>query len=156
MLNDNDLRNFILNKKMSNVNCMGTTYTVIPTEISYTRVTNRNKAIIIGIIITVCAIVLFGILSSIISSSVTKTAATNEEENVAEFVECIEEEKIEEDELFENINCTMDVLNDEKTVFNAVISVKKINNAKGQVPEPKNVFYNDEYPKDVYKYVYLL
>ncbi len=156
MLNDNDLRNFILNKKMSNVNCMGTTYTVIPTEISYTRVTNKNKAIIIGIIVAVCAIVIFGILSGIISSSVTKTATTNEEEKVAEFVECIEEEKIEEDELFENINCTMDVLNDEKIVFNAVISVKKINNAKGQVPEQKNVFYNDEYPKDVYKQVYLL
>ncbi len=156
MLNDNDLRNFILNKKMSNVNCMGTTYTVIPTEISYTRVTNKNKAIIIGIIVAVCAIAIFGILSSIISSSVTKTATTNEEENVAEFVECIEENKIEEDELFENINCTMDVLDNEKTVFNAVISVKKINNAKGQVPEQKNVFYNDEYPKDVYKHVYLL
>lgn len=156
MLNDNDLRNFILNKKMSNTNCMGTTYTVIPTEISYTRVTNRNKAIIIGIIVAVCVIVLFGILSSIISNSATKTVATNEEEKVAEFVECVEEEKIEEDELFENINCTMDVLGNEEAVFNAVISVKKINNGKGQVPEPKNVFYNDEYPKDVYKYVYLL
>lgn len=156
MLNDNDLRNFILNKKISNVNCMGTTYTVIPTEISYTRLTSRNKAIIIGIIVAVCAIVLFGILSSIISYSVTKTVATNDEEKVAEFVEYVEEEKMEEDVLFESINSTMDVLDNEETVFNAVIGVKKINNGKGQVPEPKNVFYNDEYPKDVYKYVYLL
>lgn len=77
MFNSNDkIQEFknILNKQneMSSVNLIGTTYTVIPTEIEITPVTNKYKVILTIILAVLCLFIGINIATSMIQDSKTK------------------------------------------------------------------------------------
>lgn len=59
-------------REMSSVNLMGTTYTVIPTEIEITPVTNKYKVILTIILIALCLFFGINIATSMIQGSKTK------------------------------------------------------------------------------------
>lgn len=59
-------------KEMSSVNLMGTTYTVIPTEIEITPVTNKYKVILTIVLAVLCLFIGINIATSIMQDSKTK------------------------------------------------------------------------------------
>ncbi len=98
MFNSNDkiqeFRN-ILNKQneKSSVNLIGTTYTVIPTEIEITPVTNKYKVIITILLVLLCLFIGINIATSMIQDSKTKVLVDynenmDEKVTVSESYDC--------------------------------------------------------------------